>query len=140
MKDFAKKYFEENNMKRLKCCICGCDFYDRTGNNPDPIIEDEDSVCCPACNQLFVIPKRMELVKEFEDDDDFEDDEFEDDEFSGEDWDIVTIPVEIVDDHILPAIEAALSATVDNEDLNKSLLNAKHWLTYVLEYKTYTQS
>ncbi len=136
MMNFAKEYFEKNGYKRMKCCICGCDFYDYTGNNPDPIVKDEDSRCCALCDRLFVIPARKESEDELEDE--FED-EFEDDEFSGEDWEIVTLPVEIVDDHILPAIEAALSATVDNEDLNKSLLSAKHWLTYALEYKTYTQ-
>lgn len=58
----ARDYFRANGYRRLKCSICGCDFYDRTGCNPDPIIpitEDGDMpVCCQTCNFLFVIPAR----------------------------------------------------------------------------------
>lgn len=133
MKDFAKKYFEKNGYKRFTCDICGCDFYDFTGNNPYPIIKDENSVCCSLCNSLFIIPQREELDDEFED-------EFEDDEdFDGYGLQIMTIPVEIVIDQIFPAIEDAMKAAADNQALLRSLLNAKQWLTYSIENKTYTQ-
>ena len=62
----AKDFFREYGYRRLKCCICGCDFYDRTGCNPEPIIpitEDGDMpVCCHSCDYLFVLPARLGAV------------------------------------------------------------------------------
>lgn len=58
----ARDYFKKNNYRKWKCCICGCDFYDRTGCNPDPVVpiteHGEMPVCCHDCNALFVIPAR----------------------------------------------------------------------------------
>ena len=54
MLEIAKKYFEENGMEKFTCCICGCDFYDYTGCNPDPVVTDEDAVCCHECDRTFV--------------------------------------------------------------------------------------
>ena len=39
------------------CCICHKEFTG-WGNNPWPIVNDEDSVCCDDCNQL-VIAERL---------------------------------------------------------------------------------
>ena len=52
-----EKYFEK--MQKLTCCICGCDFYDYTGHNPWPIVDDAESVCCYSCNERVVIPERQ---------------------------------------------------------------------------------
>lgn len=62
MEDIAKNFFKTNGMKKLNCCICGCDFYGCTGNNPWPIADD--GVCCHDCNFRFVIPARLAARKE----------------------------------------------------------------------------
>lgn len=63
LKDFkgaaiAKKYFRDRNMRKITCCICGCDFYDQTGCNPWPIMDGENNSCCHRCDDLFVQPVR----------------------------------------------------------------------------------
>lgn len=60
---------QADGIKGPKCCICGCEIpivvspeghETRIGqNNPAPIINDDESVCCNDCNALFVIPARM---------------------------------------------------------------------------------
>ena len=61
----ARAFFQERMERKWKCCICGCDFWDRTGCNPDPIVaitEDGNMpVCCPTCNNRFVMPARLGL-------------------------------------------------------------------------------
>ena len=55
----ANDYFVNEGMSKHTCCICGCEFYDWTGNNPDPVIDIKkypDAVCCSSCNERFVIP------------------------------------------------------------------------------------
>ena len=46
---------------RFKCCICGhnCVGY---GNNPWPIVNDDNARCCDICNERKVIPERINLV------------------------------------------------------------------------------
>ena len=56
----AQDYFDEEEMTKFTCCICGCDFYDWTGNNPDPVVESDTEVCCHSCNHRFVIPARTQ--------------------------------------------------------------------------------
>ena len=58
----AKKFFKDHRLEKQTCCICGCDFYDWTGNNPDPVVTDPDAVCCYTCNLYFVIPMRQARV------------------------------------------------------------------------------
>ncbi len=58
----AKEFFEKSGMQKFTCCICGCDFYDWTGNNPAPVVTDEEAVCCDACNLRFVVPARSKAV------------------------------------------------------------------------------
>ena len=41
-----------------KCCICGKEFVG-WGNNPYPVVKDEDARCCDDCNMEFVIPARI---------------------------------------------------------------------------------
>lgn len=46
------------------CCICKKRIKG-WGNNPSPIIDDEDAECCDICNSDVVFPARMrELIKE----------------------------------------------------------------------------
>ena len=51
----------------MKCCICGCEIehpYTKNyfGNNPWPISINDEDRCCDNCNELYVIPARIELV------------------------------------------------------------------------------
>ena len=48
-------------MNKYKCCICGRKVLGY-GNNPYPIVDDETSRCCDMCNELYVIPTRIEYV------------------------------------------------------------------------------
>lgn len=49
-----------NNQENV-CCICGKSFTD-WGNNPWPIVTDEDARCCDACNDEKVVPARLALM------------------------------------------------------------------------------
>lgn len=40
------------------CCICGKKFTG-WGNNPWPVVEDEDARCCDACNDEKVLSARL---------------------------------------------------------------------------------
>ncbi len=51
------------NMK--KCCICGKKFTG-FGNNPWPVVRDENAVCCDECNNTKVVPERINLVMGYE--------------------------------------------------------------------------
>lgn len=44
--------------KFYTCCICGQLFFG-WGNNPWPVVQDENAVCCDACNFGVVIPARL---------------------------------------------------------------------------------
>lgn len=43
------------------CCICGKAFTG-WGNNPYPVVKDEDARCCDDCNAMYVIPARIEAL------------------------------------------------------------------------------
>ena len=47
-------------IKRV-CCICGKTFTG-WGNNPWPVVKDEEAECCDACNATEVIPARLKLM------------------------------------------------------------------------------
>jgi hypothetical protein len=49
--------------KENVCCICG-ELIDGFGNNPEPYMAAEEGRCCDGCNLKFVIPIRMEQMKE----------------------------------------------------------------------------
>lgn len=51
----------ENTEKICRCCICGQMFIG-FGNNPWPIVNDDDSRCCDDCNTTRVVPERINLV------------------------------------------------------------------------------
>lgn len=64
MIETAKRFFKEQNMKKFTCCICGCDFFDWTGCNPEPVMDSEnedgtENVCCNSCNERIVLPARL---------------------------------------------------------------------------------
>lgn len=48
-------------MKR--CCICNFPLKD-WGNNPWPVVQYEGARCCDYCNAKYVIPARIELMGE----------------------------------------------------------------------------
>lgn len=54
-----------DNMKpnTFRCCICGQDFTG-FGNNPWPVVKDEDARCCDVCNETKVIPARILQIME----------------------------------------------------------------------------
>lgn len=45
------------------CCICG-EPIEGYGNNPEPFMAAHSGQCCDGCNLKFVIPMRLELMKE----------------------------------------------------------------------------
>lgn len=45
------------------CCLCGRPIGDLFGNNPWPLVKDENARCCNECNMSKVIPARIELIK-----------------------------------------------------------------------------
>lgn len=44
--------------RKFTCCICGKECVG-WGNNPDPVVEDENARCCDECNDKYVIPARL---------------------------------------------------------------------------------
>lgn len=56
----------------LKCCICDKKIVGY-GNNPYPVVDDDNARCCDECNLYYVIPARLarllESEKRKEDDD-----------------------------------------------------------------------
>ena len=46
--------------KKPICCICGKECENEWGNNPFPLIKDEESRCCNDCN-IHVINYRLLL-------------------------------------------------------------------------------
>lgn len=44
--------------REYTCCICGGKFKG-WGNNPYPVVTDEDARCCDDCNAMRVIPARL---------------------------------------------------------------------------------
>lgn len=61
--------FRVDESKGATCCICGCRIplvIAPSGcettigqDNPAPIVNDDESVCCESCNSAYVIPARM---------------------------------------------------------------------------------
>ena len=45
------------------CCICG-EPIEGYGNNPEPFMSYDEGRCCDGCNLKFVIPSRIEAMKE----------------------------------------------------------------------------
>ena len=45
--------------KDTECSICGKAMFEMEINNPYPVIEDDEAVCCSECNGLWVIPARQ---------------------------------------------------------------------------------
>ena len=45
-------------LKLQVCCICG-ERFTGWGNNPYPVVDDEDARCCDKCNGDTVIPARI---------------------------------------------------------------------------------
>lgn len=45
------------------CCICG-EPIEGYGNNPEPFMSADDGQCCDGCNLKFVVPMRLDMMKE----------------------------------------------------------------------------
>ena len=52
------------NTKNPVCCICGCECENKYGNNPWPVVKDENAKCCNHCDQTVVLPERIRLMIE----------------------------------------------------------------------------
>lgn len=46
----------------MKCNLCGKEIKG-FGNNPDPLIENDDDRCCDECNDKYVIPMRIYMLE-----------------------------------------------------------------------------
>jgi hypothetical protein len=49
--------------KEERCCVCG-ERLDGYGNNPEPFMSSKKGSCCDACNLKFVLPARLEIMRE----------------------------------------------------------------------------
>ena len=49
--------------KEFLCCICG-EPIEGYGNNPEPYLSADNGRCCDACNIRFVIPARLEMMRD----------------------------------------------------------------------------
>ena len=47
-----------NNDEVKVCCICGKRFRG-WGNNPWPVVKDEDAQCCDECDGKYVLAARL---------------------------------------------------------------------------------
>ena len=54
-------------MKTYKCCFCK-QVFRGWGNNPAPVNNDENAICCDICNITIVIPERIQRLREHRDD------------------------------------------------------------------------
>lgn len=58
----------------MRCCICGKKIVGY-GNNPYPVVDDDEARCCDECNSNYVIVARLarliESEKEEEDAEDY---------------------------------------------------------------------
>lgn len=48
------------NKEKHVCCICGEEF-EGWGNNPYPLVDDENARCCDECNTLVIVARLIEL-------------------------------------------------------------------------------
>lgn len=53
-------------MSNIKCAICGKELRSKYGNNPYPVVQDNEARCCDMCNDNFVIPARIDGVNTIE--------------------------------------------------------------------------
>lgn len=49
----------------IKCCICGEPILGY-GNNPYPVVKEEEARCCDLCDSMVVIPARIRAMFEKE--------------------------------------------------------------------------
>ena len=49
-------------MEKFVCCICGreCEGW---GNNPWPVVKEEDARCCDDCN-MEVLSARIKMIQD----------------------------------------------------------------------------
>ncbi|MDC0525424.1 hypothetical protein OAO87_00400 [bacterium] len=45
-----------------RCCFCRETFHG-WGNNPSPVLEEEEAVACGDCNAVIVLPQRFRNVE-----------------------------------------------------------------------------
>lgn len=48
--------------RTVTCCFCGRVIPYWVSNNPAPLNKDPDARCCDMCNDLKVIPARLERL------------------------------------------------------------------------------
>lgn len=57
--EFMKGFYGDGQERT--CCICGMKFIGY-GNNPYPVVKDEESRCCDLCDSMVVIPARIRAL------------------------------------------------------------------------------
>ena len=45
-------------MSKKTCCICGKEI-NGWGNDPYPVVTDNNAECCDACNMTYILPARI---------------------------------------------------------------------------------
>ena len=58
----AKKEINRIAGHDFVCCICGRTVHE-FGNNPHPFGITGKDKCCDCCNEVFVIPERVNIAK-----------------------------------------------------------------------------
>lgn len=74
MKAMIRNQSNTNNTERYDtCCICGAKMLPEESHNPYPVkpyspftTEIVEGRCCSMCNQLIVMPARMEKLRQRE--------------------------------------------------------------------------
>lgn len=49
-------------MDTIKCCLCGATVPLMQSHNPAPLNRRRDDRCCGDCNDMFVIPSRLQKL------------------------------------------------------------------------------
>lgn len=56
-----KYYTTKAESLKYTCCFCGKGFTG-WGNDPWPVKDNRDNLCCDTCNMEVVIPARMNML------------------------------------------------------------------------------
>jgi hypothetical protein len=48
-------------METQVCCFCKEDI-EGMGNNPEPLVPYDEGRCCDLCNDIIVIPERIDRI------------------------------------------------------------------------------
>ena len=52
-----------NNYEDFTCCICGRLIKGEYGNNPWPVVKEDDAKCCDQCDLSVVLEARLKEMR-----------------------------------------------------------------------------